>query len=193
MPPGTGGEKGVILGIYVPPDLSFCLGKETTRSAACGVFATSSPERQADLVPIPYGPDRDVSRRDRRDRSRGPVSRRVHLLAVEERVQAQRFAAGSWLDVEDREIDPVAHEALHLVHVAALADPVGEQGLEARAVGPDLPGFARVHDRGIDREGEQAEHSLDERLWERSPARDDLTAHSRLPRCLLEKTVGLER
>ncbi len=193
MPLWTGGEKGVILGIYMSPDVPICLGKETTRSAACGVFATSSPEHQANLVPIPYGPDRDVSRRDRRDRPRGPVSRRVQLLTVEERVQAQRFAAGSGLDVEDREIDPVAHEALHLVHVTALADPVGEQGLEARAVGPDLPSFARVHGRGIDREGEQAEHSLDERLWERSPARDDLTAHSRLPRCLLEKTVGLER
>ena len=193
MPPGTGGEKGLILGIYVPPNLPVCLGKETTRSAACGVFATSSPERQADLVPIPYGPDRDVSRRDRRDRPRGPVSRRVQLLTVEERVQAQRFAAGSGLDVEDREIDPVTYKALHLVHVAALTDPVGEQGLEARAVGAGLPGFARVHGCGIDREGEQAEHSLDERLRERPRARDDLAAHSRLPRCLLEKTVGLER
>src|SRR5207249_8489799 len=124
---------------------------------------------------------------------RRAVGPRGHLLAVEERIQAQRFTAGSWLDVEDREIDPVTYKALHLVHVAALADPVGEQGLEARAVGAGLPGFARVHGCGIDREGEQAEHSLDERLRERPRARDDLAAHSRLPRRLLEKTVGVER
>ena len=55
-----------------------------------------------------------------------------------------RRGAGLALDIKDGEIDRAAEVSLHVQHVAAFADPVSQEGLEARAVGPDLPDLPRL-------------------------------------------------
>src|SRR5262245_38950938 len=98
-----------------------------------------SIDRETNFVTVFDRRDGDVVRHQGSEGSQGIVAGRIDRLATEEGVQAQRLRAGLAFDIEDGQIDRTAEVSLHVQHVAALADPVSEQGLEARAVRPDLP------------------------------------------------------
>src|SRR5215469_16330476 len=103
-----------------------CLGKDTVIEPGCVVCGTSRFDDQVNLVSAGDGSNRAVGGHHDLDR----VVCHFYLGAAKHCVQAHRFAPGSWLDVEHREVEFAAHESLDLVHVGALADPLGEQRLE---------------------------------------------------------------
>src|SRR3989440_7749438 len=145
----------------------------------------------ADLVaPIALYDARLVKSRGLHDGSR-PVATRVELLTVEHAV-GERVA-----HLEDR--DAVGDEALDLVHVEALVDPVDEQGLGRVGLRADLTVLALVDLVGRDDQREDAERRLGEGLRPRRtprahadvgvhvellPARGGAVLHSRSPRRL---------
>src|SRR5256886_16575570 len=110
----------------------------------------------ADLVaPIALYDARLVKSRGLHDGSR-PVATRIELLTVDHAV-GDRVA-----HPEDR--DAVGDEALDLVHVETLVDPVDEQGLGRVGLRADLAVLALVDLVGRDDQREDAERRLGERL-----------------------------
>src|SRR5947208_14143350 len=113
--------------------------------------ASSDVDDHADLVaPIALHDARLVKGRGFDDGSR-PVATRVELLTVEHAV-GERVA-----HPVDR--DAVGDEALDLVHVEALVDPVDEQGLGRVGLRADLAVLARVDLVGLEEEAEGYERT----------------------------------
>ncbi len=130
----------------------------------CHVFETLDLDSKMDL-------ESALDRSNRHGPGRPPLQGRlnmvppgIHLLAVKEGMQAKWLAARLGLSVENREVDAVADEAFHLMHVETFADPLGQQSFGRRAMGADFAHVALLHVRGIHGETQHRERGLREGL-----------------------------